>query len=188
MNRISMILALLFFAPSAASAQHEQTRQGFGISFGLGLGSAGATCDYCTSERDSGISGYLRIGGYLRPNLMLAGESNGWTRSDNGVTQTLGFYSAVAQWYPNVASGLYLKGGLGLVAYTASDNTDDITAGSLGLTLGLGYDFRVGRNFSLTPYANYLHSTKGELKFNDISTGLNISANLLQVGLGFTWH
>ena len=62
------------------------------------------------------------------------------------------------------------------------------TGSAIGLTAGLGYDFRVGRNLSLTPYLNYLRSGKGELEVNDISSGFNVSSNILQVGLGLTWH
>lgn len=185
-----LALALTAAAPAtiAAQGQHPQTRQGFGISFGVGTGSAGATCNDCSSERDNGLSGYLRLGGYLRPNLFLAGETHGWVYSEDGVDSQLGFYTATAQWYPNVATGLYLKGGLGLATYAVTDGTDDLNASAGAVVVGAGYDFRLGPNFSLTPYLNYLRSMEGEIKFNDISTGLNISANVFQVGLGFTWH
>lgn len=188
--RILPLVALVIL-PLAASAQttsNPQTRQGFGISFGFGAGSAGATCNSCTSERDNGLSGYLRLGGYLTPSIFLAGESNGWVHSEDGVDQTLGFYSVVTQWYPNAQGGLYLKGGLGLSSYAATDGTDDLNATAGAFSIGAGYDFRVGRNFSLTPFANYLRSMEGEIKANDISTGVNLAANLFQIGLGFTWH
>jgi hypothetical protein len=124
----------------------------------------------------------------VKPNLFVGFESSGWVNSEEGIDETLGFYSAVAQWYPNAEQGFYLKGGLGLSLYEATDGIDDITGNALGLSVGTGYDVRVGKNFSLTPYVNFLMSTKGELNFNDESTGLNISANLIQFGLGFTWH
>jgi hypothetical protein len=53
---------------------------------------------------------------------------------------------------------------------------------------GLGYDFRVGRNFSLTPYANYIASTGAELKLDGSATGADINPNIFQMGLGVTWH
>lgn len=188
LRALQAIALLLILIPAAAQAQNPQTRQGFGISFGIGSGSAGSTCDFCNSDRESGLSGYLRIGGHVRPNLLIAGETNGWTRSSDGIDQTIGFYSAVAQWYPNVESGFFLKGGAGLARYVATDGIDDVTGNALGLTLGAGYDIRVATIFSLTPYANYLISSKGEIKLNDTSTGLNVSTNVLQFGLGFTWH
>jgi hypothetical protein len=187
MRPLSMLLAALT-VPVIAAAQTPPTRSGFGISFGFGAGSAGAECNSCSSERDGGLSGYLRLGGYLRPNVFLAAQTNGWVHSEDGVDETLGFLTGVALWYPNVASGLYLKGGLGLASYVATDGTDEISAVAPAMVVGGGYDFRVGKNFSLTPFANYLRSMQGELKANDISTGFNLSANLFQIGLGFTWH
>ena len=46
----------------------------------------------------------------------------------------------------------------------------------IGLTLGLGYDARVGRNFALTPYLDILNS--------GYDGG---SLNTVAFGLGFTW-
>jgi hypothetical protein len=191
MIRLTALLAALAVAAPALSAQSSTTvpeRQGFGISFGFGAGSAGADCDFCSSERTTGLSGYLRLGGHVNQQLFLGVESNGWTKEEEGVTESLGFYSGVLQWYPNVASSFYLKGGVGLATYLATDDIDEITSNALGLTVGMGYDLKVGQRFSLTPFANAMFSTKGELNFNDESTGLNVSANLIQVGLGFTWH
>ncbi len=191
MHRFLLLLAAsvtIGATPALAQMAEPQARQGFGISFGLGTGSAGVDCSGCSSDRTSGLSGYLRLGGHLRPDLFLGAESNGWVHSESGVDETVGFYSAVVQWYPNVATGFYVKGGLGLATYLATDGVDDITGSAIGLTAGLGYDFRVGRNLSLTPYLNYLRSGKGELEVNDISSGFNVSSNILQVGLGLTWH
>lgn len=191
MHRLLFALVLAGSLSTTALAQSTslpQNREGFGISFGLGGGSAGAECDFCTSDRTTALSGYLRLGGHVNRQLFVGFESNGWTDSELDIDTTLGFYNAVVQFYPNPDQGLYLKGGLGLAMYQETDGIDEVTSSALGFSAGIGYDFRVGRNFSLTPYANFLMSTKGELALNDESTGLNVSANLLQVGLGFTWH
>jgi hypothetical protein len=183
------LLALtLVWLPVAAQAEHPQVREGFAISVGLGSGSAGASCDGCSSDREEALSGNLRLGGYLRPNLFLGGETHGWTNSENGLDEVIGFYTATVQWYPNETKGTYFKGGLGLAAYAATDGIDDLTGYGLGLALGVGHDFRVGRNFSLTPYANYLISTKEELELNGFSTGLDSSTNIFQIGLALSWH
>ncbi len=191
MHRFLFATVLSVSLSTAALAQATplpQTREGFGMSFGLGGGSAGSECDFCDSERTTALSGYLRLGGHVNRKVFVGFESNGWTNSEAGVDQTLGFYGGVVQFYPNPEQGFYLKGGLGLALYSETDGIDEINSSALGLSAGLGYDFRVGKNFSLTPYANFLMSTKGELTFNDESTGLNVSANLIQFGLGFTWH
>lgn len=180
--------ALLVLVPSALVAQLPQTREGFGISFGFGGGSGAAECDLCSSDRETGFSGYLRLGGYVRPHVLIAFESNGYVKTLDGYDISGGFYSAVVQWYPNPLTGLYLKGGAGLMAYLETDGVDEVTVSALGLGVGIGYDARVGKNFSLTPYANLLFSGKADAKFNSGSTGVDASFNLLQIGLGFTWH
>ena len=163
MTRLLFVATLFLALAATASAQaNPQTRQGFGISFGLGMGSAGLDCDECDDERETGLSGYLRIGGYLRPNLFLAGETNGWLKDSDGVNTQISFISAVAQWYPQPMTGFYLKGGLGFGTTSADDDIDELEASGMGLQLGTGYDWRLAPNFSLTPYVNYLRSMGAE--------------------------
>jgi opacity protein-like surface antigen len=190
-TRLALTVALLALLPAAAAAQdtaRPQTREGFGISFGGGLGSVGLSCDGCDFDRETAISGYLRLGGYVRPNLMIAGETNGWTKDEDGVKGTASFISAVALWYPQPASGFYLKGGLGFSNTTIEDGADEITAAGMGISLGLGYDWRLGTNFSLTPYMNWMKSFGAEAEFNGTGTGIDLNSDVLQIGLGFTWH
>jgi hypothetical protein len=182
------LLALLVTVPAAAMAQEQQARQGFGISFGLGGGSAAVDCSGCDSERETGFSGYLRLGGYVRPDMFVAFESNGYVTSSEGIDTTGGFYSVALQWYPNAEKGFYVKGNLGVAGVVEEYGSDELTVAAGGLGLGLGYDLRMGRNFSLTPYLNLVFTGNGDVKFNGDSTGVNAKFNLIQLGLGFTWH
>ena len=191
MKRTSLLTLALFLglaSPLLAQGGHAQARQGFWIGFGLGAGSAGADCADCSDERDTGVSGYLRMGGTVRPNLLIGGETNGWSYSSDGIDQQMGFISAVAYFYPAPTSGFYLKGGLGFANYTAEDDVDELTSSGFGITGGLGYDWRVSRNFSLTPYLNYMRQVGGSLEFNGLDLDESANVNLLQIGLGFSWH
>lgn len=181
------IVGLLGAAGNVA-AQEALPRQGFGISFGLGGGSAGMDCSGCSSDRETGASGYLRLGGHVRPDLFVGFESNGFVASDDGWDTTGGFYSVALQWYPNVNKGFYLKGNLGMAAVVEEDDFDELEVSSVGIGLGIGYDARVGKNFSLTPYANLIYTTKNDVKLNGSSLGVKAGFNLIQIGLGFTWH
>ena len=174
-------VALVTFA-SVAQAQSPAAREGFHIGFGFGSGSAGATCDGCDDSREGGLSGYFRIGGALRPQLLLSGETNGWTTSDEGVDETVGFLSANAYYYPSLTNGFFLKGGLGISSYSAENDVVEMSGTGLALGLGLGYDFRFGQKFALTPYLNYLHGLTGEVE------DVDFKPNLLQIGLGFNWY
>jgi len=162
-------------APSDVEAQRPHTREGFFIGFGLGLGTLG--CDDC-DEREAGLSGYLKLGGTVNDRVLLGFESSGWTKEESGVTLSQGNASAVVWFYPTAASGFYLKGGLGLA--TLDLTIEDVGSGDetgAGVTLGLGFDARVGSNFSLTPYGN--------LVVGNFDGG---STNVVQVGIGLSWH
>lgn len=195
MGRTMWLLVLLMCVPGIAQAQHEQARQGFGISVGIGGGTAGLSCEaVCGGPRESGISGYLRLGGYVGQGLFVGVETNGWTGTEPGIDEAMSFLSGVVLVYPQPKSGFYLKGGLGLAGASATGalptllGIDDMTSAGLGLNLGAGYDWRVGRNFSLTPYATYLRSVGAELRVNGIATGEALNFDAFQFGLGFTWH
>src|SRR5215203_2075269 len=172
---LASLLCTSIAATAGAQETGGNTRQGFGISFGLGAGSAAVSCEDCSSERDNGLSGYLRIGGYARPSLFVGGETNGWVRNDQGVDQQIGILSAVVQWYPQSATGFYLKGGGGFARVTANDGFDEVASSGIALTGGAGYDWRLTRNFSLTPYANYVRSVGAEAEVNGMGTGYKLN-------------
>ncbi len=175
-----------------SGAASPASRQGFTISLGLGGGSAGVSCDGCDSDRENGASGYLRLGGAIRPNLVIGGETHGYrkTESEGGeeVTAQLSYLTAFAQWYPQPATGFFLKGGLGFGMINLDVGGQTLKSSGVGLTLGAGYDWRLGTNFSLTPYANYLLQGKGEAKVDGSSIGEKWGTNVFQLGLGVTWH
>lgn len=191
MRRLIGTAAALLLVASPALAQ-SAPRQGFTISFGLGAGSAAASYEGESSDRISGPSGYLRIGGAVTPSLVIAGESHGLTRKDGTLTSHFGYLLAVAQWYPQASGGFYVTGGLGLglIREDDSDPAFDYELQSVGgaAQVGLGYDVRMTRNFSLTPYVNFLGMGGGKPSLNGQSQSGTLSANAVQFGLGFSWH
>lgn len=185
-TRFSAVVALLALVGTTTSqAQHPQTRQGFWIGFGLGFGSLGLSCTGCSSiNRESGVSGYLKMGGTVSDKLLLGGETNGWSKKIQGTTVTAGNLSFTAYYYPAPANGFFLRGGLGFASYQEQGES---AAVGFGMSFGAGYDVRVGTNFSLTPYANFNWGSVGDAG----SGGLvipGVKENVFQMGLGFTWH
>jgi hypothetical protein len=153
----------------------KHARQGFWLNAGLGYGSLG--CDGCGS-RESGLSGGLQLGGTLSPRWLLGGATTGWTRSEGGVTLTVGTVLALVRFYPSERGGFFLEGGVGLGTIHASvDGFGSETDTGGGALLGLGYDIRVGRNVSLTPvWLGFAVRTD------------NSDANVGQLSLGVTIH
>ncbi len=191
--RKSLLPAVLActLSTSLLHAQHPNTRQGFWLSGGLGAGSVGVECSGCTSDRTTGLSGNVRLGGTLGGGkFLLGGETNGWIHSESGIDESMGFVSFIFVWYPGASGAFFLKLGTGGMRYTASDGVDEISATAPAGSIGLGYDFRIGRNVSLTPYLNALATTSVDAKFNgqSIATPVSIKTNLVQFGLAVTMH
>ena len=158
-----------------AQAQNAQARQGFWFSGGLGYGSLG--CDNCGS-REGGVSGGLSLGGTITPRFLLGVGTSGWTKSEQGATLTVGEIYARVRFYPQTNGGFFLTGGIGVGSVTGSvagfgSNTE--TGGAA--ILGMGYDIRVARNTSITPYWNG-YGMKNS----------NTDANVGQIGLAVTLH
>jgi hypothetical protein len=181
MGKLPKVIAMLGFlgvigVPAAVEAQTPQTRDGFWFNVGLGYGSLG--CQDCDS-RLGGVSGSLALGGTLSDRVLLGAGSNSWYKEDaDGATLTASTLSATVRFYPSRTGGFFLLGGLGVGVIEISDpvlETETETGGSA--ILGLGYDFRVARNVSLTPYWNGV----------GISSA-NADANFGQIGLGLTVH
>jgi len=91
---------------------------------------------------------------------------------------TVSTLTAAIRFYPSATGGFFLIGGLGLG--TVSANVSGFGSASetgAGALLGLGYDLRVGRNVSLTPYWN-------GFAMNSSSDDANVG----QLGLAITVH
>ena len=175
---IAGVLALATLAATPPAAQESEPRAGFWGGFGMGWGSMGVGCDGCDgTDRTGSYSGYLKLGGTLSPHLLLGGEFNGWSKSENGVTVDLGNASAAAYWYPDVQSGLFLKGGAGYSRLSAHEGSASASQSGFGLLGGVGYDIRVARNTSMTPVLNYF---RGAFEGG--------RADVFQLGLGVTFH
>jgi hypothetical protein len=179
MRRFTLLLALAMGAsavPSAdLAAQMAQVREGFWFNGGLGYGTLG--CQDC-SGREGGLSGGLAVGGTLSPRLLLGAGTNGWTKTEDGVTLTAGTLTAQVRFYPSESGGFFLLGGLGIgsVDVAISGWGSDSETG-VGAVLGLGYDVRIARNVSLTPFWNgaAVSYSNGDANFGQI--GLSISVH-----------
>ena len=168
-------LATLAGASSAAGQGYAQTRQGFWFSGGLGWGTLGcADCD----GRTGGFSGGLSLGGAVSSKLLIGVGTTGWTKSEDGASMTVGTLDARIRFYPSAKGGFYLTGGVGVgsIAVGIDGFGSDSEIGPAVL-LGLGYDLRVGKMLSLTPYWHgYAVQTD------------NADSNVGQFGLAITVH
>lgn len=150
-------------------------REGLWFNLGMGYGSLG--CFDCEG-REGGLSGGLGLGGTVSRTAMLGVFSNGWSKSESGVTLTVGSLVAGVRWYPSSTGGFFFLGGLGIgvVRVDLSGFGHETQTGAAAL-LGLGYDIRLGASVSVTPFWNGVG-----IKHD------NGDANFGQIGLGITIH
>lgn len=170
-----LALAAAVVCPSSASAQNPQTRSGLWGNVGFGVGSYG--CEGC-GDRESGGAGTFALGGTLSRKVLLGAGVNVWTKEINGVDVTAGTVTAMIRFYPSATGGFYLTGGLGVatldLGVSGYGSASDTGVSAL---LGVGYDIRVGRNVSLTPFWNGIGGS-----FD------GYGANFGQIGVSLTVH
>jgi hypothetical protein len=157
-------------APSPRTPQ-RQMREGFWFNGALGYGSLG--CDGCL-DRANGLSGGLVFGGRLSDKWLLGVGTTGWSRETVfGESLTVGTLDARVRFYPSLSSGFFITGGLGIGSISV-DGDGELGSGAV---VGLGWDVRVGRMVSLTPFWNGFA----------VRTS-SADANVGQIGLGITLH
>lgn len=174
-----------------APAPVSNDRDGYSLSLGLGGGSTGVSCTGCATDRQNGPSGYLRVGKGMTPSVMMGLELNGWNKTENNATARAGMFSAIAQWYPSMTNGFFLKTGAGLGRTTIEDKStpsSKLQSTGFGYQFGTGYDMSIARRWSITPYVNYLATAGAKAELNGVSSNEKFNANYFQYGLGLSWH
>ncbi|MFQ5529628.1 MAG: outer membrane beta-barrel protein [Gemmatimonadota bacterium] len=156
-SRAAMLcLTALLAVPASLSAQDDDRppaeHRGVWLSGGLGGGS--------TSEDDDGPAAYFRIGGSVSQHVLLGGEIAGLTYDVNNTNVNFANATFTLIYDPSLPGGFFTKVGVGIASVRTSVaigggefTTDDE---GFGVTLGVGYDIRIGRNLYLTPNLDLL--------------------------------
>ena len=187
-TRVVVLSVALGCGAAAARAQYPQRHDGFWLGFGLGYGSAGVTCDGCNrASRQDGVTGFVKLGGAPSRNLLIGGAINAWGHSDGNATETMATITASLYLYPRLRSGFFVTGGLGFSNYRIN-STPSWDGTGWGFTAGAGYDLRFGRDVSLTPVVNYFWGGVGDVSRAGLTRFTGWRQNVLDVGLGVTFH
>ena len=157
-------------ASNAGSSLHPQVRSGFWFNIGMGYGTAG--CEDCFT-RDAGLSGGLSLGTAIGDRVLFGVGTTGFAKEVFGELLSVGTLDARIRFYPVKTSGFFMNVGAGLGTLSYGGESEF----GFGMMLGLGWDIRVGRNVSLTPFWN------GFAMANS-----NVDANVGQLGIGVTIH
>lgn len=184
--RFMLISAALLAAAAPLAAQRSATGGGFWYGAGLGSGWTRVGCDICQSSRGTAMSGFLRLGGRVRPGFLIGAEGSGWKKGDGGVDETLLGISANAYVYPR-RGAFFWKAGVALLNYRFEDNQDVLTSSAIGVNIGAGYDIQLRPGVYLSPYAGLtVASVGGDVKFNGADIMDRVSLSFVQAGVAFT--
>ena len=170
MNTIRTVLigSVLFFTVVSALPAQDSTRppivhSGLWLGGGLGGGSTDNDEGSLTSGDDSGPAGYFRLGGSVSQHFLLGGEVIGMTFDRDGTDVSFANATVTLIYDPALPGGFFAKGGIGFASVMTSLDigggtftTDDE---GFGVTLGAGYDIRIGGNLYLTPNVDFLFQT-----------------------------
>jgi hypothetical protein len=143
-------------------------RDGMWVSVGLGTG---------VGDGIGGQSANLAVGWALSPQVELAVGSSDWRAELKGdrSSVTLGTVDLRLQFYPEVAGGFFLTGGLGLGYFWLSDSGSGPNIGR-SIILGLGFDARIADNMSITTFVNRaaIHTSDPRGSMGQIGVGLTV--------------
>jgi outer membrane protein with beta-barrel domain len=182
----ALVVGLISVSAVSVTAQAQDqpgyTRKGFWFTVGGGYGSAGIGCNGCGDlHRESGVSGFIGLGGTINPHLQLGFESNGWSKSEGGETVTLGTGTLTAHWYPSATGGFFAKGGVGLGFQEVSFSGASDSRTGFGVSGGVGIDVPVSGKVAITPTVSY---SRGWLGNVGGASGYHI--DVIQVAVGLT--
>jgi hypothetical protein len=200
------VVVLAAVSPGIAGAQIQQPfPDHLEASAGFGFGSSALTCDHCTGNRQTGPSGYLRVGRTFGPSLTLSAELNAWSKpigwavfrntgdvlgeGQSGSRATIATLNLVAHWYTDDSRRFFLDGGLGVGRYQShgavpGDSNLSAHSQGLGYQAGVGYDARINTHLALTPFIKVFGLTMAKFGPDQVEMG----ANTTHLGLGLTWQ
>ena len=174
LRRVLAVLSLSLVVMSGLEAQRPQTRSGFWFQGGLGGGSAG--CEDC-GDRTSGGTAVIALGGTLSRHVLLGASIHGWARSEDNATLSVSARTAAAHIYPWSRAGFFFNVGVGAGSTQLEFGPFTVEEDGPAFVAGIGYDIRIGRNVSLTPFTNGYGINYDEGTINAAQLGLSITVH-----------
>jgi len=203
---VCAITAVCYPAPPPLAGQtstRTAAHQGFWGGFGLTSGRLHLACAGCGSLPQDIIGVYLRMGGTLNSQLLLAGELGLWIddyarmRLDDPEKGRISGRSllVLVQYYPSRSTGFFGTAGVGYVETVARPLTSvtiqppgDRDSHGVALLIGGGYDIRIRRRLTITPRLAYQYVVAEEVEVNGGRIDTRMNAHIYGFTLGITWH
>jgi len=187
----SVLLALVVVLGSAApaEAQYIDDRRGLWLGLGVGAGALKVKCEFCSTSRVLGPSGFVQIGGTPTRKTLAGVEIAAWRGTAPDTTREYVNATAFLKYYFSVSLPLFVKGGLGIGRFAEETAQGDAYSSSgFSFVLGAGYDIRIAGRFWGAPYFNLVLAPSQEGTRNRIALSSDISQNMWQFGVRVSYH
>ena len=172
-------------AQRAASSATVTPRRFWGA-LSLGNATASLACSICRDMSDRSVAAGVTVGVRQSPRMYLGLQLDGWYRYSGGQNERVYAIGPLAQYYPMAKRPLFVRLGLGMSEFLATDEDDDLSSRSVAVQVGAGYDFVISRSYLLTPFTSYMRGAGGRLSLNGERATLPAGVELLQYGLQIT--
>ena len=202
-----VFLTLISSVSSALAGTHGHVREGFMIGLNLGGGTAEAKLEgdgfeVSGDDRVGGGAGNFRLGYAISPKLVIGYESSAWLReeevsgfgSDLTSTTTLMVNAVALTWFP-AEGGFFLRGGLGIGTYREKLESGNLSLEfddhGVGVSMALGYEFRLTRTFALGPQLDLAYVNIGEVEATDFegdTVTADVTFNYVNLTLLLNWY
>lgn len=149
----------------------------------VGRGDLQVNCAICREVDQSSWAADLALGGWLSERTTLGGEMGMWRLGGEEATQRVMLFSAVSHMYPLVKAAAFVKLGVGFMGYRSSDGEQALSARSLAVQAGFGYDVHVQR-YVIVPQVGLVHGFNNGMYIDDARVTTSSQVKLIRFSLG----
>jgi len=185
---VRVAIATLIVVPCivrAQSATGGAPRAPLWGTLSAGRGDLRVNCEICRRNDQSSWAADVTVGGWVAPRTSLGGELGAWRLGDDDATQRILMVSLVSQMYPLTRpAAAFVKLGVGIMSYQSADSVQSLSARSLALHAGFGYDVPVKQRYLVVPFATLVHGFNNGLYLDGQKVTGASQMKLLRFGLG----
>ena len=197
----TLVAALAAGAASGVDAQQRvESNKGLTWSLGFSKGSLKIDCSLACEAQKTGALGFVgHVGWTLRQNLVVGVEAMLWEKAQDldgdldDDNTNFNYVGVALQFYPHEFREFFAKIAVG-VAKTKTEmdvptfGASTVEATGFGFTVGTGWDFHFGKNWSITPFLDGMFAFKGKGDIDGASANVDFTSSMVQWGLKVVFH
>ncbi len=178
-NIVGAALILLSFAITPALGEEQHPPRGFWEGIDVGAGSLQRSSDLYDEDDTHFFLGFK--GGYfLSPKFLIGLELSGWLLEASNLWdptegEGLSQYLLIARYYPKRDAGWFAKAGGGYVDHWNHRPGETASGTGWGFTFGAGYDFVIGEDYAISPFASYSFGDADDQEHNAVTIGVGFT-------------